>query len=854
MANKPASNKGPKKPAKKTAKSAAKKSTSKPAQKSSSKTATKEAPAIFAEKPGGRIVDIDVASEMQGSFLEYAYSVIYSRALPDARDGLKPVQRRILHTMAQMNLRADRGHVKSARVVGEVMGKLHPHGDSAIYDALVRMAQSWSLRLPFVDGHGNFGSLDEGPAAYRYTEARLASAANAMVDSLDEDTVDFNPNYDGRELEPAVLPSAVPALLVNGASGIAVGMATNMPPHNLREVNAAAAHLLNNPKASLDDLMAFVPGPDLPTGGIIVGLDGIREAYETGKGSFRMRARVDIEQVSPRRTGLVVRELPYQVGPERVIERIKDLVTSKKLQGISDVIDLTDYESGLELVIELKNGFNPQAVLDALYKQTPLEDSFHINNVALVKGQPVTLGLIEMLDVFIKHRLDVVKRRSEFRRKKAQDRLHLVDGLLIAILNIDKVIKVIRASDDTAVAREALKKNFKLSELQANYILEMPLRRLTKFSKLELEKEQKELKDIIADLTEILTSDKRLKKVVTQELTDVAAQYGDDRRSELLSDEGIVSAALAVPLEVEDDPCYVLLSSSGLLARTTSADPLEYGKKRANHDTIRSVIKTTARSSIGLVTSSGRVVRLKTIGIPALAPGAALSVAGGAAIKEFITLDKDEKALALMDLNAADSTLVVFTAWGQIKRVSHDVPEKANDWNILKLDKDDWLVGAIQTSDLSGQAVMITSDAQLLAFPADTVKATGRQAGCIAGIRVYEGAEVIYGTIIKPTENTMVATVAGDEGALPGTAGDSMKITPLSEFPAKGRGGSGMRCHKFLSGQNILVAATVGQNPIHAATGTGAAVEVPTKIGKRDGSGSPLSKPVTAVFGTPSFE
>jgi DNA gyrase subunit A len=446
-----------------------------------------------------RIVDIDVASEMQGSFLEYAYSVIYSRALPDARDGLKPVQRRILHTMAQMNLRSDRGHVKSARVVGEVMGKLHPHGDTAIYDALVRMAQSWSLRLPFVDGHGNFGSLDEGPAAYRYTEARLASAANAMVDSLDEDTVDFNPNYDGRELEPAVLPSAIPALLVNGASGIAVGMATNMPPHNLREVNAAAAYLLTHPKATLDDLMKFVPGPDLPTGGIVIGLDGIREAYETGKGSFRIRARIDIEQVSPRRTGLVVRELPYQVGPERVIERIKELVTSKKLQGISDVIDLTDYESGLELVIELKNGFNPQAVMDQLYKLTPLEDSFHINNVALVKGQPVTLGLKPMLEVFLKHRLEVVKRRSEFRRQKAQDRLHLVNGLLIAILDIDKVIKVIRASDDTAAARVALMKGFKLSEIQTNYILEMPLRRLTKFSKLELEKEQKELKAIIAD-------------------------------------------------------------------------------------------------------------------------------------------------------------------------------------------------------------------------------------------------------------------------------------------------------------------------------------------------------------------
>jgi DNA gyrase subunit A len=321
-----------------------------------------------------------------------------------------------------------------------------------------------------------------------------------------------------------------------------------------------------------------------------------------------------------------------------------------------------------------------------------------------------------------------------------------------------------------------------------------------------------------------------------------------------MSDEGLVSAALAVPMEVEDDPCYVLLSSSGLLARTSDASPLAYGKKRVNHDTIRSVIKTTARADIGLVTSAGRVIRLAAIGIPALAPNAALSVAGGAAIKEFVTLPKDEKPLALMNLTDADSTLYLVTAWGQVKRVTHDVPASAKDWSVLKLDDDDYLVGAIQTKDTSGQVVIITSDAQLLRFDASTVRATGRQAGCVAGIRVYEGADVIFGSVVASEENAFVATVAGDDGALPGTAGDSMKITPLSEYPAKGRGGSGIRCHKFLSGQNILVTATVGQGPIHAATNTGGSVEVPTKLGKRDGSGSPLSKPVTAVFGTPTFD
>lgn len=801
----------------------------------------------------GRIVDIDVANEMQDSFLEYAYSVIYSRALPDARDGLKPVQRRILHTMSAMGLRSDKGHVKCARVVGEVMGKLHPHGDTAIYDALVRMAQSWSLRLPFVDGHGNFGSLDEGPAAYRYTEARLATPASAMVDSLDEDTVDFSPNYDGRELEPTVLPSAIPNLLVNGASGIAVGMATNMPPHNLREVVAAASHLLAHPKATLDELMNFVPGPDLPTGGIIYGLDGIREAYQSGKGSFKVRAKVEIEQISPRRQGLVVRELPYQVGPERVIERIKELVTNKKLQGISDVIDLTDYESGLELVIEIKNGFHPEAVLDQLYKLTPLEDAFHINNVALVNGQPVTLGLKPLLQVFIDHRLEVVRRRSEYRRSRANDRLHLVDGLLVAILDIDEVIAVIRGSDDTAAARERLMSVFDLSEIQTNYILEMPLRRLTKFSRIELEKEQDELRKIIADLTEILDNDKQLRAVVRQELTDVANLYGDDRRSQLLSDDGIVSAALPVPLEVTDDPCFVLMSATGLLARTTNATPLEFAKKRVSHDTIRSLVATTARGDVGIVTSFGRVIRQSVVGLPALADGASLSVAGGAALKEFLTLSKGETPLALMALDKPDSSLFLTTAFGTVKRVVNDVPASASDWNVIRLDEGDYLVGAIQCEDESGEVVLITSDAQLLHFDAALVRATGRPAGGVVGIRLYEGAEVIFGSIVDAHEECLVATVGGEAGALPGTAAHTMKLTPLTEFPGKGRATSGVRCHKFLASEDILLAAAVGNGPIHACGSTGAAVEVPDKLGKRDSSGTKLRKPVAAVCANPEL-
>src|ERR1700726_1433576 len=401
------------------------------------------------------IVDIDVAEEMRASSLECAYSTIYQRALPDARDGLKPVQRRILYQMNEMGLRPDRSHVKCARVVGDVMGRLDPHGDSAIYDALARMAQPWAMRLPLVDGHGNFGAMggDAGPAAMRYTECRLTPAAMEMVASIDEDTVDFIPNYDGSETQPDVLPAGLPNLLVNGASGIAVGMATNMAPHNLGEVIAAARFLLRNPSASLDQLMRYVPGPDLPTGGRVVGLGGGRGAYETGRGIFRSRATAVVEQLTPRRTGIVVTELPYTIGPEKVMARIKDLVQAKKLNGIADLKDLTDRKRGLHLVIEVRSGFNPDAVLAELYRLRPVGETFGINKVPLVEGQPRVLGLKELLEIYVAHRLEVVRRRTEYRRRRRSERLHLVDGLLVALLNIDEVIAVIRSSDDAASAR-----------------------------------------------------------------------------------------------------------------------------------------------------------------------------------------------------------------------------------------------------------------------------------------------------------------------------------------------------------------------------------------------------------------
>ena len=570
---------------------------------------------------------------MEGSFLEYAYSVIYSRALPDARDGLKPVQRRILYMMSEMGLRPDRGHVKSARVVGEVMGKLHPHGDTAIYDAMVRMAQDFSLRLPLIDGHGNFGSLDDGPAAPRYTEARLAAAALTLTDHLDEDVVDFVPNYDNQLTQPDVLPAAFPNLLVNGATGIAVGMATNMAPHNLVEVIAAARHLIEHPDATLEDIMKFVPGPDLPTGGRIVGLDGIRDAYATGRGSFKTRAKVEVEQLSARRTGLVVTELPYMVGPEKVIEKIKDAVNGKKLTGISDIVDLTDRKHGLRLVIELKNGFNPNAVLQQLYRYSPMEDSFGINNVTLVDGQPQTLGLLQLLSVYVDHRINVVRRRTAFRLGKKKDRLHLVEGLLIAIVDIDEVIQIIRSSDEAAAARTRLMSIYDLSEIQANYILELRLRQLTKYSRIELEKEQDELRREIAELEAILGSSERLRGLVSAELAEIAEKYGTPRRTVLLESEAVsptVAALAAAPgakgkaaplaLEIADDPCWAILTASGQIARTANQDSLAESGPRTRHDVFTSVVKTSARGEIAAVTSQGRMLRLQVMDMPVLPP------------------------------------------------------------------------------------------------------------------------------------------------------------------------------------------------------------------------------------------
>lgn len=870
------------------------------------------------------IVETPLNEEMSKSFLEYAYSVIYARALPDARDGLKPVQRRIIYQMGQMSLNPDRPYMKSARVVGEVMGKLHPHGDSAIYEAMVRLAQPFAMRLPLVDGHGNFGSLDDGPAASRYTEARMAPAALGMNADIAENTVDFTPNYDNKLQEPTVLPAAIPNLLVNGGSGIAVGMATNMATHNLGEVVAAAKHLMRHPDATLEELMRYVPGPDWPGGGVIVGRKGIREAYETGRGALTTRSVTHIENVTARKKAIVVTELPFMVGPERVLERISEGVKNRKLDGISGAIDLTDRHNGTRLVIEIKTGFDPNAVLAQLFKHTPLQDNFTINNVALVNGRPHTMGLKEMLQVWVDHRRVVIRRRSEFRRKKALERLHLVEGLLLAMVDIDEVIQVIRSSDDAEAAKTKLIAVFDLDEIQAQYILDLRLRRLTKMSRIELEAERDDLKRRIEELERILASDEALDGVVIDEMDDAVAKYGTPRRTVLLDedeegnltpvvahgDDGVSANAMAAAraaatvssaaadvaaaakaakkagdenatasaLQIDDEPCAVMLSATGLIART-SEDAVERWENRsasdgrAKDDQIVSMFRTSTRSSYGLVTSAGRLVLAHVVELPKVSADGPLSVTGGVKAEELLGMTENtdpirgERVIAAIDMPSTDDDgqlvpLALGTRNGVVKRWNRESPTTMDSWSVIDLKDDDEVLAAAEARD-EDRLVFVSTDSSLLTFEAKNVRPQGRTAGGMAGIRLAEGCSVAAFAVVpdgKVTWNyeegenglfsasgAVVLTVAGDSEALPGTENGTAKVTPLEMYPTKGRGTGGVRSQRFLKGQDTLILAFVGAYPLHASTQSGAPVELPKPDMRRDGSGTDLSAPIAVV-------
>jgi DNA gyrase subunit A len=809
------------------------------------------------DQAGARVIDNPLTTEVEDSYLEYAYSVIHSRALPDARDGLKPVHRRILWSMYEQGHRPDRPYVKSARVVGDCMGKYHPHGDVAIYDAMVRLAQDFSLNAPLIDGHGNFGSPDDGPAASRYTEARMSNEAMLLVEELGEGTVDFKPTYDGDAREPKVLPAAFPNLLVNGTSGIAVGMATNMIPHNLGEVVAAARHLITDPEADLDDLMRFVPGPDLPTGGQLLGLDEVRRAYETGRGVVRMRARA---QTGPLEGGrgrqaITVTELPYGVGTEKIIEAITDEVKGKpitagpkrgqrqapRLQGIADVKDLTDREHGTRLVVECKVGVNPQALLADLYRLTPLESSFGINNLVLVDGQPRTLGLKALLEVFVQHRYDVVTRRTEFRRSKRQDRLHLVDGLLIALIDIDRVVAIIRSSDDVAAARASLTAEFSLTEIQANYILDTPLRRLTRFDRIELETEQSRLRDEIADLSRILDNDDVLKQVVSDELARVAADFGAARRTTLIDGdlkEVLAASAPAGPLEVADDPCQVILSATGLIARTAaeSEEATEARRRsgRVKHDAVRAVVHSTARGRILLVTSRGRAFKTDVLPLPVLPEQiGTVSIRGGMSASELVPLEPGERVVGLAPVAAGDSPgIAMGTKHGVVKVCAPEWPVRSDEFEVITLKEGDEVLQATFLSGGAESLVFVTSDASLLRFPAKLVRPQGLKGGGMAGVNLSSDAEVISFNVVDTTDDThgepMVVTSTGTQ----------VKVSPFASYPAKGRATGGVRVQRFLKGESRLTVAWVGPRPVGATTTTGDPVELPEPDARRDGSGA----------------
>ncbi|QRP44898.1 DNA topoisomerase (ATP-hydrolyzing) [Amycolatopsis sp. FDAARGOS 1241] len=728
--------------------------------------------------------------------------------------------------------------------VHNCMGKYHPHGDVAIYDAMVRLAQDFSLNVPLIDGHGNFGSPDDGPAASRYTETRMSPEAMLLVGELGEDTVDFRPNYDGSLEEPTVLPAAYPNLLVNGTSGIAVGMATNMIPHNLGEVIAAARWLITHPTATLDKLMEFVPGPDLPTGGKLLGLDEVRRAYETGRGVVRMRANVETGPLegSRGRQAITVTELPYGVGPEKVIEKITDEVNkSKRLTGIADVKDLTDRENGTRLVIECKVGVNPQALLADLYRLTPLEQSFGINNLVLVDGQPQTLGLKELLEVFLRHRYDVVTRRTRYRRRKREERLHLVDGLLIALLNIDKVIKLIRESENAQAAKDGLMTRFKLSEVQATYILDTPLRRLTKYDRLELESEQERLREEIAELTKILDDESVLKKLVSSELAKIAKDFPTERRTALI--DGDLKEVLAAskpsgPLEVADDPCQVILSATGLIARTAAESEEATETRRRNgrvkHDAVASVVHTTARGQVLLVTSRGRAFKTDVLPLPVLPEQAGtVSLRGGMAARELVPLEKGERVVGLAPLGeqaAGSPGLAIGTRAGVVKVVAPEWPVRSDEFEIITLKGDDEIIGATWLTDGNETLAFVSSDASLLRYASSLVRPQGLKGGGMAGINLSAGASAVFFGAVRTDDDEH------GEPLVVTATGQSVKVTPFSEYPAKGRATGGVRAHRFLKGESSVSVAWIGPRPAGAAR-NGDPVELPEVDLRRDGSG-----------------
>ena len=736
----------------------------------------------------GSIKVHSIETEMEKSYLEYAMSVIVSRALPDVRDGLKPVHRRILYSMHTLGLRASAKYRKSATIVGEVIGSYHPHGDTAIYDSMVRMAQDFSLRYPMVDGQGNFGSADgDRAAAYRYTEAKMTRIAEEMLADIDKDTVDFMPNYDGSKKEPRVLPARVPNLLLNGIQGIAVGMATNIPTHNLSEVIDATVHLIDSPEANVQDLMQFVKGPDFPTGGLIFDDGGIASAYSTGRGSITMRAVAEIVESKKDRKAIVITELPYQVIRGTLVEKIAELHREKKVIGISDIRDQTSDRVGTRIVIELKKDAYPQKILNQLYKFTPMQSSFHVNMLALVDGiQPRVLNLEMVLKHFLEHRKEVVRRRTEFELKKAQDQAHILEGLLIALDQIDKVISTIRNSQTQEDARSALIKNFKLSEIQANAILAMQLRRLAGLERKKIQDEYAALQKLIAELTEILSSEANILKVIKEELIEIKEKYGDERRTQI---EGRGAGTFSDEDLVPNEDVILTLTKGGYVKRMPSDTYKSQGRggkgimgmTTKEEDVVQDVLKTKNHDWVLFFTSKGRAFRVKVYEIPSSG-----RTAKGVSIVNILNLAPEERVTSALTMTKEEQAQYLFmaTRMGTIKKskLADFANIRSSGIISIKLDSGDELAWVKKCSD-GDDIILSTAKAQALRFGQDAARPMGRATRGVRGMRLRAGDHVVGVDIIGKEEGLMLVTCANGYG----------KLTKTEQFTKHARGGVGIK-------------------------------------------------------------
>ena len=739
---------------------------------------------------------VTIESEMRQSYLDYAMSVIVGRALPDVRDGLKPVQRRVLYAMLKEGLASNRKHSKCAGVVGEVLKRYHPHGDMPVYEALVRLAQPWNLRYTLIDGQGNFGSIDgDPPAAYRYTECRMTELAEKLLEDIEKETVDFTPNFDDSVLEPVMLPAVIPNLLVNGANGIAVGMATHIPPHNLTEVINGALALISNPDVTTGELLQHIPGPDFPTGGIIYGRGPIVSAYSNGRGIIQVRAKAHFEKLKGKTREadiIVVTEIPYQLNKARLIEKIADLVNEKQIEGISKLRDESD-RSGMRIVVELKRDATPEVVLNQLYKLTPMQSSFGIVNLAIVDGKPAVCSLKEMLGHFLNHRRDVVTRRTEFELRKAKERMHLLEGFKIALLNLDEVIKLIRAASTPKDARDELITRFELSTTQAQAILDLRLQKLTGMERLAIEKEHEELAKLIQELLAILGDAKRVDAIITAELTDVRDTYGDARRTEILDDGG----AIDMTDLIEDEEMAVTISHKGYVKRTSISEYREQrrggkgviGAASDDDDFIKNLFVTSTLSDLLVFTNLGRLYWLKVYEIPESG-----RTSKGRALVNLLELKEDEKPCAILPIKewSENSYVVLATQGGVIKKTALEEFSRSRRNGIMActLDEGDTLIAA-QVTTGNDDIILATRDGMAIRFQEDQVRPMGRAARGVTGVR-FEGDDKVVSMTILPKAAEPAAEGAEETTLLTVCQNGFGKRTVVSEYRSQNRGGKGL--------------------------------------------------------------